>query len=73
MEQVVKCPHCNSYLIIEKLNCGIFRDACFLNGEQIDPHSSREQIEFYKKENMVVGCGKPFRIVKRIVEKCEYI
>ena len=73
MEQVVKCPHCNSYLIIEKLNCGIFRDACFLNGEPIDPHSSREQIEIYQKNNMIVGCGNPFRIVEGIVEKCGYI
>ena len=24
-EPIFKCPHCEEYIIIEKLNCGIFR------------------------------------------------
>ena len=25
MDSIVECPHCNEPIIIEKLNCGIFR------------------------------------------------
>ena len=25
MNDIIVCPHCNDYIIIEKLNCGIFR------------------------------------------------
>jgi len=25
VQPVLKCPHCNEYVIIEKINCAIFR------------------------------------------------
>jgi len=30
---------------------------------QINPHSTKEECEHYVRNNMIYGCGKPFRIV----------
>jgi hypothetical protein len=45
-EEVVCCPHCNGFIIIEKLNCGIFRHGTYKDdGKQIDPHLCKEECE----------------------------
>lgn len=78
-EQIVICPHCNDFIIINEINCGIFRHATLkTTGEQIDPHSSKEKCEEYVKNDLIFGCGKPFQIVVLEGEKweiriCEYI
>ena len=76
----VQCPNCLDYVIIEKINCGIFRHAYFKNNfEQIPPHTDKETCDFFVEKNMVLGCSKPFRIVydknskKYISEKCDYV
>jgi hypothetical protein len=75
---IVTCPHCNDQTIIEKLNCGIFRHGSYkLSGKQIDPHTSKEVCDDLINNNLIYGCGKPFKIVIIndifIAEICEYI
>jgi hypothetical protein len=77
MEMVVTCPHCNESVVIEKLNCGIFRHGVIKRtGRTIKPHASREVCENLIKHRLIYGCGKPFRIVKTPVLEvtvCDYI
>jgi hypothetical protein len=77
-EPILKCPHCQDYIIIEKLNCGIFRHGILIsNGQQINPHASKEMCDDLFKKNLIYGCGKPFQLV--IIENewkpiiCDYI
>ena len=75
---VVSCPHCNNYIIIEQLNCGIFRHGVFIsNGENINPHLDEKScVELFEKK-LIYGCGKPFQIIINNnvidIKKCEYI
>ena len=63
-EPILTCPHCNDYIIIQKINCGIFRHGVLIeNGKQIDPHSPKDLCDYYIGENKIYGCGKPFRII----------
>ena len=64
--------------MIEELNCRIFRHGVFIKtNEQIPPHSSKKECEYYIKNNLIFGCGKPFKIIevnnKLIPEICGYI
>jgi hypothetical protein len=75
---IVTCPTCNEYIVIEKLNCCIFRHGIFKDtNKQIDPHSPKNICDFYVKENQIYGCGKPFIIVfnndEYLAKHCEYI
>jgi len=75
---IITCPNCNEYVIIEKINCGIFRHATLKeNGNQIDPHSSKEICVGLSNNNLIYGCGKPFQIVnnngKLEIFCCDYI
>ena len=77
-EVIIICPHCSEYIIIEKLNCGIFRHGCFISsGKQIQPHATKELCELYINKNLIYGCGKPFQITKEgdeyKVSICDYI
>jgi hypothetical protein len=65
IELCITCPHCNEYILIEELNCCIFRHGVLIeSGKQIDPHSSEEMCNEYILHKKIVGCGKPFKIVK---------
>ena len=69
---VVSCPHCKEFILIEKLNCCIFRHGAFINnGQQIPPHSTKEVCDSFVSNNMIYGCGKPFRVI--INDKKEYV
>lgn len=77
-QPILKCPHCNEDIIIEKINCGIFRHGILKkNYTQINPHSLKELCDYYVQNELIYGCGKPFRIViKNSVfetEICDYI
>ena len=77
-EPVLTCPHCKDYIIIRKINCGIFRHGMLKkNGKQINPHANKELCDYYVRENKIYGCGKPFRIMnvdgKFDTEICDYI
>ena len=60
---IVKCPHCDEEILIEELNCCIFRHGVLKNGIQIDPHASKELCDYYIRENLIYGCGKPFKLI----------
>jgi hypothetical protein len=78
LNPIVQCPHCQEYVEILEINCAIFRHAIFkVSGQPIDPHSSKEVCEQYIKEQVILGCGKPFRIIIKeemlVAEICDYI
>ena len=66
----VICPHCREPVIIEQINCGIFRHGVLVKtGKQIHPH-----LEKAKCDKLIWGRGKPFRITsdnQAIV--CDYV
>ena len=72
----INCPHCNGEIEIEVIACGIFRHGQFkINGQQINPHESKEKCDYYTQNNLIWGCGKPFRYntITNTVEICDYI
>ena len=75
---IVVCPHCHSQIIIQEVNCQIFRHGVYKgNGEQLNPHALKEECDRAFAEGLLYGCGKPFRIdyteEKWIASACEYI
>lgn len=77
-QPVLKCPHCSEFIIISKINCGIFRHGTLKsNLKQIDPHSLKELCEYFVTNDLIYGCGKPFKIVLKEhtfeTEICDYI
>lgn len=75
---IVKCPHCNENIIIEEINCAIFRHGIYKNNlQQIDPHMKKDNCDELTKNDEIYGCGKPFLIKKIdenwISEICDYI
>ena len=61
---IIKCPHCDEFIFIEELNCKIFRHGIFKkNMKQINPHSNKELCDFYIKNDLIIGCGKPFELI----------
>ena len=78
MEPIITCPNCNEFIIVEQLNCGIFRHGILKEtGKQIDPHLSKEQCDFFINNNLIYGCGKPFQIINENgvwkIQKCDYV
>ena len=74
----VKCPHCGEYIIIEQINCAIFRHGIYkANFIQINPHLSKNQCDELINGGLIYGCGKPLRIEKNdnvwIALICDYI
>jgi hypothetical protein len=56
----------------------VFRHGIYKkNGEQINPHLSKNECDRLNTNNLIYGCGKPFTIVKKenktIAEICDYI
>jgi hypothetical protein len=75
---IVLCPHCNDPILIDQLNCKIFRHGVLKNNsEQINPHSSKIECDNYVNNDLIYGCGKPFKIIELNneykVEICDYI
>ena len=79
---IVTCPHCQDNIIIEKMNCCIFRHGIMKDTNvQMDPHTTKEICDDLANKNLIYGCGKPFRIIidltgettQYIVEICDYI
>ena len=79
MSFFVECPHCHGSIEILEINCAIFRHAIFKQtGVQLHPHASKEECELLLSQNVLLGCGKPFRLQQRsdqIYEAiiCDYI
>ena len=79
-ELIVVCPHCSVLVLIEQLNCCIFRHAVFKNNfEPIHPHLPKVDCEKLIFDNLVYGCARPFQIVPQektntfIVKIIDYI
>ena len=78
---IVICPHCQDPVVIEQLNCRIFRHGTYKDsGKQIDPHSPKVLCDSLKNEGKIYGCGKPFFIEEVLdpsgnycVTICDYI
>jgi DNA-directed RNA polymerase subunit RPC12/RpoP len=72
---LITCPHCGQYIQILQLNCRIFRCGVYKkNGKQIDPHLNENSCKELKKNNLIYGCGKPFKILEdNTAIVCEYI
>lgn len=77
---IVNCPHCKEPILVylKEINCHIFRHGIYKNThKQIDPHLDKEKCDFLYKNNLIYGCGKPFKIVKQndiyFAEICDYI
>lgn len=67
---IVICPHCLQNIIIEKVNCGIFRHGVLKNtGAQINPHLPKDACDRLKQNDVIYGCGKPFKLIKSILKK----
>jgi len=79
MNNIIICPNCNEFIIIEEINCGIFRDGVIKQtGIQMDPHLSKIICEELKDKNLIYGCGKPFKIIMDMnkcikICECDYI
>lgn len=75
MENYVQCPHCSGTILImtNEINCQIFRHGVFKNGNQLGPHTSKEECDRVFRENEIFGCGKPFRFDGKTISICEYI
>lgn len=74
------CPHCGGTVVVNQSEtaCCIFRHAVYkANGSQVNPHASKNECDRLVENNLVNGCGKPFRFVYsqpyNYVEKCDYI
>jgi hypothetical protein len=79
-QPILSCPHCKEYIIISKMNCGIFRHGTLKNTyTQIDSHATKTVCDSFVKQDLIYGCGKPFQIVFKQEEDkyeiviCDYI
>ena len=72
-----KCYSCNLTIIVQhdQLNCRIFRCGIIKsNGVPISPHSSKQVCEYLRNNNLIWGCGSPFKIDKDMqLIACDYI
>jgi hypothetical protein len=72
---IINCPHCFQPILIEELNCKIFRHGVLKStNEQINPHSTEIECINYIFNDLIYGCGKPFKLNNELQpEICEYI
>lgn len=79
MELYVECPHCGDFTEIIEINCSIFRHGSFkLTHQQLPPHAPKDYCDQASNNNLIYGCGKPFRLIpiangKYTTEICDYI
>lgn len=74
----VQCPHCEEYVMIEQINCAIFRHGVMkTNLAQINPHLAKLECDKLKEQDLIYGCGKPFKVINENNEwkaiECDYI
>jgi hypothetical protein len=77
---IISCPHCSSKILIfmNEIACAIFRHGVYKeNGQQINPHATKEQCEHAVNNGLIFGCGKPFRVFldsdRLKAEQCDYL
>lgn len=74
----VTCPHCNAMIEVLQINCGIFRHGVYKSSNrQINPHETKEVCDKLFVNELIYGCGKPFRLLMENNEystvTCDYI
>ena len=71
------CPHCSGCIMVHhaELHCRIFRHGVYRHsGEPIPPHTPKEECDRLLAENLIEGCGKPFRVTDNMEAiVCDYI
>jgi len=72
------CPHCQGAILIEQVNCGIFRHGVLKKtNRQMPPHAPEKYCDTVVKQDLIHGCGKPFRVMKEegvlTAVGCDYI
>ena len=71
---LIRCPHCSIAIFIEQQNCNIYRCGVFKSTFQpIPPHLPKNDCYELVKQNLIYGCGKPFRIIDNNILICDYI
>jgi hypothetical protein len=75
---LVVCPHCNGTVLVEQLNCQIFRHGILKEtGQQINPHLKKSDCDLLFESGRIYGCGKPFKVVPKAdtyeAIVCDYI
>ena len=73
---LVACPNpaCHMAIIVEELNCAIFRCGIFKDTyQQIPPHLTKKDCLDLIEKKLIYGCATPFRVVNRKAEICDYI
>jgi DNA-directed RNA polymerase subunit RPC12/RpoP len=73
---IIDCPHCKDQVLImrSEINCAIFRHGVLKDTfQQINPHAAEEECSHLFNNNMIMGCGKPFKIVNDKAIECDYI
>lgn len=72
-DMIKTCPVCFQFVVIEQINCNIFRCGVFKDTfEYIPPHTSKEQIELWKKAGRIWGCGTAMELVNNELAVCDY-
>lgn len=74
------CPHCFTLVqtLENEVNCTIFRHGAYKeNLQQLNPHLIKAECDRLFNENLIYGCGKPYRFIRNNdtyhVEICDYI
>lgn len=73
---IIICPHCKENIIVNKneINCTIFRHGVIKsNNQQMNPHTPKTECDRLFNENLIYGCGKPFKFNGTTLSKCDYI
>ena len=76
VKESIACPHCQGEVTILEIKCAIFRHAIYrATGQPINPHMPKAECDRLTRENLIWGCGKPFRYNKNTkqAEICDYI
>ncbi len=74
-----ECPHCQKLVAVQKdaIKCTIFRHGSYKGGKKdkqpIPPHTKKEECDRLVEEDLIYGCGKPFKFDGAKVEICGYI
>lgn len=75
MSLVICCPHCETTIVVEELNCRIFRCGILKSdGKQINPHLNKSECDRLYTNGLIYGCGKPFYVdISGNPTICDYI
>jgi len=60
---IIICPNCNEPILIQKINCGVFRHGVYKKTNRIiPPHLNKKKCDELIRKDEIFGCGKPFSI-----------